>query len=390
MTEHTDFMESRMLYAYLDGELDGAHEEALFRMLSDDSALRAEMQDQLTIRKAVQHDSQAYTPPAAVTAAIFSTLGFSIPSTAEAATLGGAGRVWFASGSALLAVVTSLLLSTLFPGANDATLASAGVTDKPAIVLHVEDAQALPDVPSATKHRPVETATVTEAHDAAAAAVVIPVEVSAEVASDIPASQPQRSDDIACLPPFAFQAGGEPDLRGVRAPFIPFVNLLRIPVDGMMLYARNSSTNATPSSTIESGSGFPLTDVNIGALLPLSSYHAVGIEIGRETFPQIFSGMLRGAAVRYEQSPVAYCAMAVYQINAGELLPYIVPFAQIQAGAAYKLGPLARATMGLAIRPFDRVSLLVGAEGSVLAYKFQDKWFDTKKLGLTYGLSYEF
>jgi hypothetical protein len=66
------------------------------------------------------------------------------------------------------------------------------------------------------------------------------------------------------------------------------------------------------------------------------------------------------------------------------------PYAQIQAGAAFNLGPLARAGVGVAVKPFEKISLLIGAEGSILAYKFQNKWFDTKKLGLTYGLSYEF
>ncbi len=379
MIENTDFMESRMLHAYLDGELDGAHEEVLFRTLSENPALRAEMQDHLAIRKAIQFDAKAFTPPAAATAAIFSALDFSIPSTAKANPAGGAGRFWFASGSAVLAVATSLLLSTLFPSTNEATSARIEST-RPDLILRIDEAPILPDAAIAT---PSSTPTV-PVFDSGDQATIAAVSSEAIVASAAPVS------DISPRPAASFQTRGEPDLRGVRAPFVAYVNLLRITPDGMVMYARNSSLQTQPSTVIGSGSSFPLADMNLGALLPLSSRHYVGLEFGRETFPQSFSGTLRGASVQYEQSPAAYCVTAVYQFNAGELLPLIRPYWQLQVGGAYNLGPLAKAGIGVAIRPFDRIAVLVGAEGSILAYKFQDRWFDTRKLGLTYGLRYEF
>jgi hypothetical protein len=379
MTEPTDFMESRMLHAYLDGELDGPHEEALFRMLSEDGALRAEMQDHLAIRKAVQHDTQAFTPPAAATAAIFGTLGFSIPSAASAAS-SGAGKFWFASGSAVLAVVTSMLLSMLFTGTDQQSFATAGTPDTPAISLNIAESTPLGDLPIALPAHAKKEATTPTPQTVA--------EELPELASF--QEQPLQLVEVECLPPATFAGRGEPDLRGLRAPFIPFVNLLRMPVDGAMFYLRNTASQSTPSNVVGASSDVLVANVNVGALYPLSRYHALGVEFGREIFPQSFNGTLRGAAVRYEQSPAVYCATAVYQINAGEVLPLTHPFAQIQAGAAFNLGPLARASMGVAIQPFERISFLIGAEGSILAYKFQNKWFDTKKLGLTYGLRYAF
>ena len=380
MTENTDFTESRMLHAYLDGELDGAHEEALFRTLSENSALRAEMQDHLAIRKAIQFDSQAFSPPPAATAAIFGALGFSIPSAVNAAPAGGAGRFWFASGSAILAVATSLLLSTLFQGTSEVSLAGIDTQMRPVFVIRIDETPGLPDLALSSQ---ASAAALPELEGAPQAGSTVAV-------SDQLIGSFEAIDEFSAIAPASFATRGEPDLRGVRAPFIAYVNLLPIVPDRIQFYARNSALQAQPVTAVESASTFPLTDMGFGALMPLTRRHSVGLEFGRETFPQRFSGTLRGASVEYEQNPIAYCATAVYQFNAGELLPLIWPYWQLQVGAAYNIGPLARATMGIAIKPFDRIAVLVGAEGSILAYKFQDRWFDTRKAGLTYGLQYEF
>ena len=42
------------------------------------------------------------------------------------------------------------------------------------------------------------------------------------------------------------------------------------------------------------------------------------------------------------------------------------------------------------VNSFDRIAIVVGAEGSMLMYRFQNNWFETNKLGMTYGISYEF
>ena len=89
MDTHQNMSDSGMLNAFLDGELDSAHEETFFRTLANDSDLRTEMHDQLAIRKAIQHDAEAYTPPAAATSAVFGALGFSIPPTIGTASATG-------------------------------------------------------------------------------------------------------------------------------------------------------------------------------------------------------------------------------------------------------------------------------------------------------------
>jgi hypothetical protein len=130
--------------------------------------------------------------------------------------------------------------------------------------------------------------------------------------------------------------------------------------------------------------------MNLGVMYAIGDNHAIGIEGGREPFSQHFFGYENGVRVRYEQNPLAYWATAVYQFTGAPLLPHVHPFAQLQAGGVIDLGPLARATLGLKFKPFDRIAVIVGAEGSVLMYRFQNNWFNTNKLGMTYGVSYEF
>ncbi len=381
MNDPMDFNDSQMLHAYLDGELEGAHQDALFGRLSQDSGLRAEMQDLLAIRKAIQHDTVAFTPPAVATSAVFTTLGFSIPATLNAGTAASmAGRAWFAAGSTLLALLTTVMLSMLFPRI-EAESMPAATPVQPTAVEQGTQAQAPPPTATPTEHRHARKPAAT-------------VPVMAVMLPGIDAAAEPRFEEIATPQPQtayldAFDRPVERDLRGIRAPFIPYNRFLTVENLPFTLYVRRSTLSADPTVSIPSRKNASL-DMNLGALYEIGKHHAVGIEFGYESFAQSFNGTLGRTIVRYEQQPSAYCLMAMYQLTGPETLPYTYPFVRMQAGAALQLGPLARGTVGVAFKPFERVSLVVGLEGSMLAYRFQGNWFDTKKLGATYGLEYAF
>ena len=74
--------QSERLHAYLDGELNSAEEDTLFRDLAGSQELRGEMRDLVAIRNAVTSDKQGMIPPLAVTTALFTGLGFSVPASA--------------------------------------------------------------------------------------------------------------------------------------------------------------------------------------------------------------------------------------------------------------------------------------------------------------------
>ena len=388
MSNHQEYMDSRMLHAFMDGELGGAQEEALFHKLSGDAALRAEMQDHLAIRKAIQHDIEAFTPPASATAAIFSTLGFTIPSgsTTAAALPGGSSMLrsmWFGAGATVLAVATAVFLYLQFPLAFDSVPRTIErVVSSPSPVTVIEETAAVADLPV------TPAATVTGDRSPVAAA-----------ASDVPASVPvaapaadftERAVTPRDMELLAAAVTGRNSPERIRAGQVYFYDLIPKP-DGVTLYARNVALRSDPAPTVMSQSEPWFRNVNLGLMYALDDHHAVGIEGGRESFSQHFNGMTdNGLDVRIEQNPLAYWATAVYQFTGDPLLPHVHPFFQLQAGGAFQLGGLGRAALGLKFRPYDRIALMVGAEGSMLLYRFQRNWFTTNKLGMTYGVSYEF
>ncbi|MDT8322765.1 MAG: hypothetical protein RRA94_01535 [Bacteroidota bacterium] len=381
MNANQEFMDERMLHAFLDGELDGAHEEVLFRSLSSNPDLRAEMQDNLAIRRAIQHDTEAFTPPTAATAAVFGALGFSIPSAASVAAGAAAGnllrRLWMSGGSAVLAVAAAILLYLQFPLPAESD--AQRVVSLPASELTVRETPALGDLPVSG---PVTTV----------AASVLPREAPAvqPAESDIPlvrdASQPLALRPVGTL---ASGRDGRKDVRYVHGGELRMYEVLPVPT-GFTLQVRNVALRANPAPRTVSQSEPWFRNINIGLMYALSDNHSIGIEAGQEAFPQNYNGIEDGGAVRYEQNPLAYWATAVYQFNGDALLPHVHPFAQVQLGGAVQLGALARATAGIKFKPFERIAIVIGAEGSMLLYRFQDKLFQTDKLGLTYGLAYEF
>ena len=413
MSTHQDYMDERMLHAFLDGELDSTNEELLFEKLSSDSALRSEMQQHLAMRKAIQHDNEAFTPPAAATSAVFAALGFSLPPlAAEAAPAGGFGaaggigaagggaaagagsgtfrQVALSAAAAVLAILAALFLSMQFPAASpDIAGTMERVVSVPPTTVEIQETPALGDLPVASV--PARNALPTAS---------APAQEQASAKRDLRIFDARDLDtrDLDMRPITALTASEKAAPERIRAGDVQFFDLIPAP-DGVTLYARNVALRSDPSPAVVSQSEPWFHNMNIGALYALSDHHAIGIEGGQEAFPQTFRGIEGGRSVRYEQNPMAYWATAVYQFNGDALLPHVHPFAQAQAGGAfgqavnggmYWLGPLARATLGVKLRPFERIAIVAGLEGTMLLYRFQGSWFDTNKLGLTYGVSYEF
>lgn len=68
---------SELLNLMLDGELPKHESEALYQNLADDPSLQSEMNDMMSIRQAVQNDTEAFTPPVESKSIIFERLGIS-------------------------------------------------------------------------------------------------------------------------------------------------------------------------------------------------------------------------------------------------------------------------------------------------------------------------
>ena len=80
---------SKLIHEFADGTLESGNEEELFRLLASNEDYRGELKQQIAMKNAIKIDAKAYTPSAASTLKIFSSIGFT-PST-PAPTSGIAG-----------------------------------------------------------------------------------------------------------------------------------------------------------------------------------------------------------------------------------------------------------------------------------------------------------
>jgi hypothetical protein len=396
----------------LDGDLDQMHEAKLYGELAVNADLRSEMREQLAIKGAVQDDRMALVPPVSLTSSVFSGLGFAAPLAGAAA--GAAG------GSMLLQWLTRLGIPIL------SAIAAVGVTvgvsnqreDRPRVVsqeaITGEQATVTPEV---LADEPPSTVT---------SEAPAPSPRTVTVFRDDPAIRAQleeaRAENAVLRRDLADarrvqQPVPEPPSREVVTPpadrTLPMISTIQMnnTVDVHMTSDRTALRQrafaldqiASPSpqwivqlrgmsltpttSTIAPEQNAWYNDLSGAFLRFLSPNHAFGLEVGNETYPMVFNALENGQDIRYEQYPAAMWGGITYRYTGNTFgnLP-IAPFGQGMVGGS-TYGPMARLSGGLQYTPAGPLMFLVGIEGSILAYPFQNTWYVSPKYGLTYGIA---
>lgn len=113
----------QMIHEYLDTGLNGAEEDALFQALAQDQSLRGEFEQQLSMMKIASNDMNNISPPIESTNAVFSSLGFSIPSGSTEAPVSEGSRK---PGASIFASASGVSILSLFSD-NLSTLASVAI-----------------------------------------------------------------------------------------------------------------------------------------------------------------------------------------------------------------------------------------------------------------------
>jgi hypothetical protein len=113
----------QMIHEYLDTGLGGAEEDALFQALASDQSLRGEFGQQLSMMKIASNDMNNISPPIESTNAVFSSLGFSIPSESTEAPISEGSRK---PGASIFASASGVSILSVFSD-NLSTLASVAI-----------------------------------------------------------------------------------------------------------------------------------------------------------------------------------------------------------------------------------------------------------------------
>jgi hypothetical protein len=159
----------------------------------------------------------------------------------------------------------------------------------------------------------------------------------------------------------------------------------------VLVSIRAMFSRSAPAVDVPSQSGTVIRDFGIGILFSISDGARLGIEGGRESFPQIFGRSEGGVYATYRQNPLETWIAAVYEHG---LLQgwggHVELLVRMEGGAVWSLGPMLRAGVGLDVQLASGIDLLTAAEGSLTSYRFESNWLTTKRYGLTTGLRLTF
>jgi hypothetical protein len=402
----------------LDGELDSAGEAALFGQLAIDSELRSEFMQLMMIHNAVQDDRATLVPPVPLTSAVFAGLGFAAPIAGAAA---GAAAMTHSGG-----FMTTWLAKIGIPLM--AALASAGITL--AVMTNAEGAgsggglvsemsqqsSASGQPPSSeSAHQSMAVATARNEHSQEPVAErvaervveriverVSPVDAMlmsenenlrrqvAELQANIAPRQTNRSteDALTQIVPSAFTSTldirrMESDRVLVAERLTPISAPMNVPAFSLNvrgLSGQSGSLAVTPQT------GW-YDNLSLAMLYRMTPTDAVGVEIGSESFPMVFSGIRNQQEVRFEIQPLVTWAGLSYRHVFPEIgTSGFSPFAQALVGGT-QFGPIGRGSVGVMYSPVGPLSFMLGIEGSALGFTHQNQWFTSSKYGFTYGVA---
>ncbi len=387
---------SEQIFNLLDGELDSMHESKLFAELAVNADLRAEFKQQMAIRSAVQQDRAALVPPVALTSSVFSGLGFAAPLAGAAAGAAGGGFLlqW------LMRIGLPLLSSVAVAGITYSVVNSTQSTP----ITQQQPTTAAPVAPEAAE-QPVAPLPVTTGRLPTANRSQAPAELTrlrnenASLRRQLAAAQERVSEssiEMQSEPPVqrvnvtsSMDVRYGTDQRAVQQTMLTPISNSLLKYPAFLVQVRGMSANSLTEVSAPAQTSW-YDNLSVGLLYQLSEQSAVGVEFGNEAFAMSFEGQRNGQTILYEQQPLSMWAGVTYRHtfpalgNSG-----FSPFGQVLVGGS-KFGPLGRLSAGMIYSPAGPLSFIFGLEGSTMAYQFENAWYGSSKIGLTYGVAIRF
>jgi hypothetical protein len=406
-----DMQNEQLINDLLDGELDSAGEATLFGQLANNADLRNEFMQHLMIRNAVQNDRATLVPPIPLTSAVFAGLGFAAPIAGAAAAAGAVTQTggvlsgWIARiGVPVMAALTSAGITFAVMSSND-DVTAGGVAGSSGV------AGATQQVPSTSQNGTGESGTQMLAAEPQVVERVVeriverPSSDGARLAAEnatlrrqlaemtelIDQRQPSEQQELMTVPvsPMSLQ----PALINVQRDENERVLMAeRLSPISMPTHVPAFSLQVRGVNAQSPGLGvLPQTswrdNIGLAMLYRLTPSDAVGIEVGSESFPMVFSGLRNQLEVQFEMQPLVTWAGLSYRHVFSEIgTSGFSPFAQAIVGGT-EFGPIGRGTVGIMYTPTGPLSFMFGVEGSALGFTHQNNWFTSTKYGFTYGVA---
>ncbi len=428
-----DFSPSELIYLYIDGEADVSQQAALFAALAHDSDLQAEFNDALSLRLSVSNEVRSTVPEPALKHSLLQKAGFTSGASAIGSVTTAHAPVaasWFAGIKGMVIPVLTMLsgIVMLATGSalwyNSTTNTNTATTDEQ---VGTHDAAALAqsdmyNAPAAVQSEPnlpvAEQEAVRERRSAAFGATSIAergkqtpaVAVRRRAESALYNRAPTEANNIADenteemtanrMGMITSAATVAPELSSAEFTAAMSPEIIDDLGDVHALFAADESSSFSWGVQARGIIGlrlFPwremgtasdvLDNTVIGATWIINDEHSAGVEMGREVLPMFV--LNKNGELRETQSLMWGGVMYRYAPELVQLSDGLRPFVAGFAGGSVS-GPLLKSTVGLLWKPATHIQFTLGAEGTFLMYRYQQQWYGTQKLGVSYGVTVVF
>lgn len=395
---------SELLTLLLDGELDRTQEQRLFDSLSSDADLQSELQDMLAIRESVRGDTEAFTPPAATSKAIFASLGYAPPSGVTKAPF------WKAILSRKPAIVAAAIVAALFTGgmlymnssSGDeapglavknipiSSSVSTGSTEYELLAVGTES-ETIADAEVSLNQSSAENEAAThETKYADKAALSSPTSSNGKLIAAHQTAQQQANHSYISI-------------NRSESDFAMLASGMSLDRSRNMLHQINSSRRQTATQYDEweitlramsmNGNAPLMTGMNnisIGCFRSFGQYFRFGVEVGQEEFSRLKSTGGVNPPMASNDEVVWFAAGFIHDMSYAEFAG-ATPFLQIMSGSQSGFGGVhLRGMVGFDYCLTEFLGLKLGYEMSQINYSVDNNSEWTKNNGFTAGLKFNF
>ncbi len=396
---------SEKIIEYLDGELPVLEETELFLALSQSEEFRAEMREHLQISRSISKDTDALVPPPNAIFSIGSALGIGTSKIIEESVPNASvtKSSWWTKFRLPLAffVIASLITFTItyfaMKSENNQNIASskAIVQTPPIVIASSEDAprKAINSMQNNLLSPQIAVKEKTEAP-----------------ANENLNSNVEEGNSVLITPNTLYNISKSASLKLASKQTLQnstkysnsnfeafqFLSKEGVKKQSNSLVIRGITGYSFPNPNVEMQNTAFYSDMSSGLYFARWDNIKFGIEFGRESFGLKYKNTENNIEFFKEQKPMLYWAAVGFDYS----VPYniftgfgfeVQPYVDILAGGSQIGGPLLKFITGLRFNPTSySVGMFLGFEGSMLFYQNQRKFYLSKKIGLTYGLSINF
>jgi hypothetical protein len=397
---------SQLIQGYLDNSLTQGEEAVLFQALSTNDELRNEFKQSIAMDKSMSKRISAFVPSSTSTVNIFSQLGIGAAAgvAASAAAVGLKQTLItflttysqaIISGVIAVALTTAGFLAFHNPKDSESTILS----DKANLGYYSDNygisslQHDYASIYSVENNNVVIVDTVVKyitrkiVEQGSKTSNPIPIEADNAIVVEEPLhmaslSTPANATTLHQSRSFNFRQIENNNTTSVHEFNKPADFGLSVELKGNGYWSLNKPDVPQYSSSL-------LTNMQVTALYRLSDHFKLGFDIRQESFYQNFTGSNEiGEEFNYKQYPgyVSIGLVGRYSFLKNNIFS---PFVQLGLGGT-ATGYTGRALLGIELFPMSALNFVIGIEGSNLLYLHQGKIFNSPKLGLNYGISFNF